>query len=224
MALYDSLFGLMDLQSAQVLVTSNDFVEPTFKENLCATVEDLLSMSVVPVFNENDAISDRSVSSVSHALQSQSLFKIGKQSIVWLTFCDWPSRFSNWKCRSTAWKLTTHHLDSNAASLISCFNAWDDFQHAFQRACSRLHLALIGESNCVWPSDSSAWQVASELFKIIGRGFTDKSIHCWFCFLLTFDYAGTLQCYLQPGKTFLTKPEIAEMLALFHDIATTNSP
>ena len=59
MALYDSLFGLMDLQSAQVLVTSNDFQEPTFKKNLCATVEDLLSMSVVPVFNENDAISDR---------------------------------------------------------------------------------------------------------------------------------------------------------------------
>ena len=57
MALYDNLFGLMDLQSAQLLVTSNDFTEPTFKENLCATVEDLLSMSVVPVFNENDAIS-----------------------------------------------------------------------------------------------------------------------------------------------------------------------
>lgn len=57
MALYDSLFGLMDLQSAQVLVTSNDFAEPAFRANLAATVEDLLSMSVVPVFNENDAIS-----------------------------------------------------------------------------------------------------------------------------------------------------------------------
>ena len=47
MALYDNLFGLMDLQAAQVLVTSNDFTEPVFKENLCATVEDLLSMNVV---------------------------------------------------------------------------------------------------------------------------------------------------------------------------------
>ena len=59
MALYDNLFGLMDLQAAQVLVTSNDFHEPTFRENLAATAEDLLSMSVVPVFNENDAISAR---------------------------------------------------------------------------------------------------------------------------------------------------------------------
>lgn len=47
MALYDNLFGLMDLQAAQVLVTSNDFTENVFKENLCATVEDLLSMNVV---------------------------------------------------------------------------------------------------------------------------------------------------------------------------------
>ena len=57
MALYDSLFSMMDLQAAQVLVTSNDFTDVNFKENLCATVEDLLSMNVVPVFNENDAIS-----------------------------------------------------------------------------------------------------------------------------------------------------------------------
>lgn len=47
MALYDNLFGLMDLQAAQVLVTAHDFAEPVFKENLCATVEDLLSMNVV---------------------------------------------------------------------------------------------------------------------------------------------------------------------------------
>ena len=47
MALYDNLFGLMDLQAAQVLVTSNDFSETVFKENLCATVEDLISMNVV---------------------------------------------------------------------------------------------------------------------------------------------------------------------------------
>ena len=31
--------------------------DPTFKENLVTTVEDLLGMNVVPVFNENDAIS-----------------------------------------------------------------------------------------------------------------------------------------------------------------------
>ncbi|KAK9823878.1 hypothetical protein WJX72_006131 [[Myrmecia] bisecta] len=67
MALYDSLFSMMDLQAAQVLVTSNDFMEPTFKANLCATVEDLLRMNVVPVFNENDAISKGAVKNKDNA-------------------------------------------------------------------------------------------------------------------------------------------------------------
>lgn len=60
MALYDSLFDLMDCQSAQVLVTSNDFADADFRKNLSSTVEDLLAMNVVPVFNENDAISRKS--------------------------------------------------------------------------------------------------------------------------------------------------------------------
>lgn len=64
MALYDSLFGLMDCQAAQVLVTSNDFADADFRKNLSATTEDLLSMNVVPVFNENDAISSRTTAEV----------------------------------------------------------------------------------------------------------------------------------------------------------------
>lgn len=64
MALYDSLFGLMDCQAAQILVTSNDFADADFRKNLSATTEDLLSMNVVPVFNENDAISSRTAAEV----------------------------------------------------------------------------------------------------------------------------------------------------------------
>lgn len=59
MSLYDSLFGLMDIQAAQVLVTSSDFADADFRSNLCQTVDGLLSGNVVPVFNENDAISSR---------------------------------------------------------------------------------------------------------------------------------------------------------------------
>ena len=59
MGLYDSLFSMMDLQAAQVLVTSNDFADASFRHNLKATTEDLLNLNVVPIFNENDAISSR---------------------------------------------------------------------------------------------------------------------------------------------------------------------
>ena len=41
-------------------MTPRDFRDPSFKANLRETTEELLNMArVVPVFNENDAISDR---------------------------------------------------------------------------------------------------------------------------------------------------------------------
>jgi len=66
MALYDTLFAMMDLQASQLLVTPRDFRDENFKVNLRETTEELLSVSrVIPVFNENDAISDRSADKVS---------------------------------------------------------------------------------------------------------------------------------------------------------------
>ncbi|KAJ7526512.1 hypothetical protein O6H91_16G009400 [Diphasiastrum complanatum] len=52
MALYDSLFS-------QLLVTDNDFKDPDFRRQLCETVNSLLGLRVIPIFNENDAISTR---------------------------------------------------------------------------------------------------------------------------------------------------------------------
>jgi delta-1-pyrroline-5-carboxylate synthetase len=57
MALYDSLFQMMDMQCSQFLVTSRDFKNEDFKKNLIMTVDNLLQMNVVPVINENDSIS-----------------------------------------------------------------------------------------------------------------------------------------------------------------------
>ncbi|XP_078179059.1 delta-1-pyrroline-5-carboxylate synthase 1-like isoform X2 [Carex rostrata] len=55
MALYDSLFSQLDVASSQLLVTDNDFKDPEFRNQLCSTVNTLLSLKVIPVFNENDA-------------------------------------------------------------------------------------------------------------------------------------------------------------------------
>ncbi|KAG2618853.1 delta-1-pyrroline-5-carboxylate synthase 1 [Panicum virgatum] len=59
MALYDMLFNQLDVSSSQLLVTDSDFENPNFRERLRETVESLLDLKVVPVFNENDAISTR---------------------------------------------------------------------------------------------------------------------------------------------------------------------
>lgn len=59
MALYDSLFSQLDVTSAQLLVTDNDFRDPDFRRQLNETVNSLLTLKVVPIFNENDAVSTR---------------------------------------------------------------------------------------------------------------------------------------------------------------------
>lgn len=61
MALHDCLFGLMDLQSAYVPIAWKDFSKPTFKTDLWALVEDLLSKNAIPVFSE--VIPDSSLAS-----------------------------------------------------------------------------------------------------------------------------------------------------------------
>lgn len=59
MSLYDTLFQSLDCACSQLLVTDNDFSNPDFRGQLRETVNLLLHHGVVPIFNENDAISTR---------------------------------------------------------------------------------------------------------------------------------------------------------------------
>ncbi|KAK4743141.1 hypothetical protein SAY87_001142 [Trapa incisa] len=59
MALYDTLFSQLDVTSAQLLVTDNDFNNKDFRKQLNETVKSLLSLKVIPIFNENDSVSTR---------------------------------------------------------------------------------------------------------------------------------------------------------------------
>ncbi|KAG2592948.1 delta-1-pyrroline-5-carboxylate synthase 2-like [Panicum virgatum] len=59
MAIYDTLFSQLDVTSSQLLVTDRDFKDPNFGDQLRETVFALLDLKVIPLFNENDAISTR---------------------------------------------------------------------------------------------------------------------------------------------------------------------
>ncbi|KAJ0582577.1 putative glutamate-5-semialdehyde dehydrogenase, Glutamate 5-kinase [Helianthus annuus] len=59
MALYDTLFSQLDVTSSQLLVTDNDFKNADFRMQLSQTVDSLLDLRSIPIFNENDAISTR---------------------------------------------------------------------------------------------------------------------------------------------------------------------
>ncbi|KAM1110456.1 hypothetical protein TB1_009153 [Malus domestica] len=59
MALYDTMFSQLDVTSSQLLVTDSVFRDEAFRKQLSETVKSLLKLRVIPIFNENDAVSTR---------------------------------------------------------------------------------------------------------------------------------------------------------------------
>lgn len=57
MNLYNALFSQMEISAAQVLLTEGDFRNQEHLSNLHYSIERLLSLGIVPIVNENDAIS-----------------------------------------------------------------------------------------------------------------------------------------------------------------------
>lgn len=57
MNFYSSLFGQCDIVASQILVTQADFQDEFRLKNLTYAIDRLLSLGVVPIVNENDAVS-----------------------------------------------------------------------------------------------------------------------------------------------------------------------
>mmetsp|Transcript_29092 Transcript_29092/g.48089 ORF Transcript_29092/g.48089 Transcript_29092/m.48089 type:complete len:800 (-) Transcript_29092:228-2627(-) len=57
MNFYSSLFDQADVSASQILVTQSDFTNDHRKQNLMYTVDRLLTLGVIPIINENDAVS-----------------------------------------------------------------------------------------------------------------------------------------------------------------------
>ncbi|PRQ59292.1 putative glutamate-5-semialdehyde dehydrogenase, Glutamate 5-kinase [Rosa chinensis] len=58
-ALFKTVFSEEDVTEAQCLVTESDFRGKDFQRQLKETVDHLLSLKTIPIFNENDAVSTR---------------------------------------------------------------------------------------------------------------------------------------------------------------------
>ncbi len=70
MSIYDDAFDRLGCRIAQVLLTEDDFRDPTRHANLRRTLQALLSLGVIPIVNENDTVStlelDRPAESSAH--------------------------------------------------------------------------------------------------------------------------------------------------------------
>jgi len=58
MNLYSSLFAQCEVTASQILVTQNDFKHESSITNLKYSIDRLLSLGIVPIINENDAVSN----------------------------------------------------------------------------------------------------------------------------------------------------------------------
>ena len=56
MALYGAMFSQYGIKTGQVLVNKLDFYNEYTRENLQATLKELLDLNIIPILNTNDAI------------------------------------------------------------------------------------------------------------------------------------------------------------------------
>jgi delta-1-pyrroline-5-carboxylate synthetase len=57
MSLYETMFTQFDVTTSQILVTSFDFTSPERRRNIQYVISQLLALGIVPLLNENDAVS-----------------------------------------------------------------------------------------------------------------------------------------------------------------------
>lgn len=56
-SLFDTLFSALNMQCSQLLFVSNDFKEPSKVSKMSESIESLIELGIVPIINENDAVS-----------------------------------------------------------------------------------------------------------------------------------------------------------------------
>ena len=59
MALYGAMFSQYGIKTGQVLVNKLDFYNEYTRENLQATLNELLELNIIPILNTNDAIASK---------------------------------------------------------------------------------------------------------------------------------------------------------------------
>jgi len=74
MGLYDDAFDRLSCPIAQVLLTEDDFRDPTRHANLRATLDALLTLGVIPIVNENDTVSTEELDRPAESKKRERIF------------------------------------------------------------------------------------------------------------------------------------------------------
>ena len=74
MSIYEDAFDRLGCRIAQVLLTEDDFRDPTRHANLRRTLDALLSFGVIPIVNENDTVSTMELDRPAESSQHERIF------------------------------------------------------------------------------------------------------------------------------------------------------
>jgi delta-1-pyrroline-5-carboxylate synthetase len=125
MSLYDSLFSQYNLTCSQVLVLASDFYENDRVKNIRANIDKLLALGLIPVLNENDAVSappDASIFTDNDSLAALIGAEMGADLVILLTDVD---------------GLYTAMPGTPGAQLISVYNESSEFAIGEKSAAGR---------------------------------------------------------------------------------------
>jgi delta-1-pyrroline-5-carboxylate synthetase len=158
MSLYDSLFTQYNLTCSQVLVLASDFYDDDRRTNIRSNIDTLLALGVIPVLNENDAVSappDASIFTDNDSLAALIGAEMGADLVILLTDVD---------------GLYTAMPGTPGAKLISVYNEASEFAIGEKSASGRGGMgAKIGAAQGAVDKGVQAVVIAS--------GFNPNEIH-----------------------------------------------
>lgn len=121
MNLYSNLFNQCDVSASQILVTQSDFVDEQRLQNLTYSIDRLLTLGIVPIINENDAVSanlgytSADVFSDNDSLAALCARNFGAEVLVLLT--DVEGVYDKPPTEKGARKLSLHRQDTSEVTI-----------------------------------------------------------------------------------------------------------
>ena len=155
MSLYCSLFDQCEVAASQILVTQNDFQHQSSVNNLKYAIDRLLSLGIVPIINENDAVSGNTGYTEEHKFSdNDSLAALCARTFgveVCLLLTDVEGVFDRPPSEEGATKLAVFRQESSVAIGEKSSQGKFDAVIIMIRKCLLMSMPshLINELNCL---------------------------------------------------------------------------
>lgn len=151
----------LDVTSSQLLVTDGLFRDASFRKQLTDTVNSLLELRVIPIFNENDAVSTRKAP---YEVCWNSRFTFNHPSFSRDDERNWEPSVTPDDLADLKFKLVLLNQMDFVKMLTSCFNIQTTIW--FLGHCDKWLLIIVylqDSSGIFWDNDSLAGLLALEL-------------------------------------------------------------